>query len=180
MRARCTPSTRTLTVPSGSLSICRILATVPTSYRSSGAGSSFAADFCATSTTFLPSSIAASSALIDFGRPTKSGITICGNTTTSRNGSSGRISASGEAVAREFMVCPDCSNSYKIRCRTENSTRQQGNQSFIGYCRITCGIWGSGSLLDTRNLGLVRINQQRLGASRDDALVDNDFLDIQH
>jgi hypothetical protein len=33
--------------------------------------------------------MAASSALIDFGRPTNSGITICGKTTTSRNGSSG-------------------------------------------------------------------------------------------
>jgi hypothetical protein len=37
----------------------------------------------------LPESIATSSALIDFGRPTNSGITMCGNTTTSRNGSSG-------------------------------------------------------------------------------------------
>jgi hypothetical protein len=33
--------------------------------------------------------MAASSALIDLGRPTNSGITICGKTTTSRNGSSG-------------------------------------------------------------------------------------------
>jgi hypothetical protein len=31
MRARCTPSTRTFTVPSGSFSICRIVETVPTS-----------------------------------------------------------------------------------------------------------------------------------------------------
>jgi hypothetical protein len=33
--------------------------------------------------------MAASRALIDFGRPTNNGITICGKTTTSRNGSSG-------------------------------------------------------------------------------------------
>jgi hypothetical protein len=31
MRARCTPSTSTFTVPSGSFSICRIVETVPTS-----------------------------------------------------------------------------------------------------------------------------------------------------
>ena len=34
-------------------------------------------------------SIAVSIALMDFGRPTNSGITMCGNTTTSRSGSSG-------------------------------------------------------------------------------------------
>ena len=37
----------------------------------------------------MPASIAISIALIDFGRPTKSGMTMCGNTTTSRSGSSG-------------------------------------------------------------------------------------------
>ena len=34
----------------------------------------------------LPASIAVSIALIDFGRPTNSGITMCGKTTTSRSG----------------------------------------------------------------------------------------------
>jgi hypothetical protein len=62
---------------------------LPISYRSSGAGSSLAADFWATSTMLFPDSIAASSALIDFGRPTKSGMTMCGKTTTSRSGRSG-------------------------------------------------------------------------------------------
>src|SRR5437762_4889365 len=37
----------------------------------------------------FPASIATSSALIDLGRPTNSGITMWGNTTTSRNGSNG-------------------------------------------------------------------------------------------
>src|SRR5438445_11961351 len=37
----------------------------------------------------FPASIATSSALIDLGRPTNNGITIWGNTTTSRNGSNG-------------------------------------------------------------------------------------------
>jgi hypothetical protein len=37
----------------------------------------------------LPCSIAASNALIDFGRPTNSGITMWGKTTTSRKGNNG-------------------------------------------------------------------------------------------
>ena len=87
--ARCTPSTNTLTVPSGNLSICKILATQPMAYMSSADGSSLAADFCATNNMLLPVSIAVSKALIDFGRPTNNGITMCGKTTTSRSGSSG-------------------------------------------------------------------------------------------
>src|SRR5215467_3803261 len=89
MRARCPPSTSTFTVPSGSFSICRMFEMQPILYRSSAPGSSLAADFCATSRMLLPASMAISIALIDFGRPTKSGITMCGNTTTSRSGSSG-------------------------------------------------------------------------------------------
>src|SRR3954464_3060612 len=61
-------------------------------------GSSFAAAFCAASMMLLPCSMAASSALMDFGRPTNSGITICGNTTTSRNGNSGSWVCSVEIV----------------------------------------------------------------------------------
>src|SRR5206468_11326298 len=58
---------------------------------SAAEGSSLAAAFWAASMMLLPCSIAASSALIDLGRPTNSGITICGNTTTSRSGSSGSV-----------------------------------------------------------------------------------------
>ena len=43
--ARCTPSTNTFTVPSGSLSICRMVATHPISNMSSVEGSSLAAAF---------------------------------------------------------------------------------------------------------------------------------------
>src|SRR5437660_658421 len=89
IRARWLPSTSTFTVPSGSLSICRMFEMQPILYRSSAVGSSLAADFCATSRMLLPASMAISMALIDFGRPTKSGMTMCGNTTTSRSGSSG-------------------------------------------------------------------------------------------
>ncbi len=63
--------------------------TQPIEYMSPGPGSSLAADFCATSRIDFPASIAVSIALIDFGRPTNSGITMWGNTTTSRSGSSG-------------------------------------------------------------------------------------------
>ena len=66
-------------------------------------GSSLAADFCATSRMCLPESIATSSALIDFGRPTNSGITMCGNTTTSRSGSSGSDVTSGEGARSVAM-----------------------------------------------------------------------------
>src|SRR5437879_12159891 len=72
--------------------------TQPIAYMSCGPGSSLAADFCATSRIDLPASIAASSALMDFGRPTNSGITMCGNTTTSRNGKSGSTRESAENV----------------------------------------------------------------------------------
>jgi hypothetical protein len=89
--ARCTPSTSTFTVPSGSLSICRMLETQPMSNMSSALGSSLPAAFWATSMICRPASIAASSALMDLGRPTNSGMTMCGNTTTSRSGSSGSV-----------------------------------------------------------------------------------------
>jgi hypothetical protein len=54
-------------------------------------GSSLPAAFWATSMIWRPASIAASKALMDLGRPTNSGITMCGNTTTSRSGSSGSV-----------------------------------------------------------------------------------------
>src|SRR5579875_4025175 len=54
---------------------------------SSSCGSSHSGSFCATSTTSRSSrKSACSSAEIDFARETKSGVTIWGNTTTSRRG----------------------------------------------------------------------------------------------
>ena len=103
--ARWMPSTSTFTVPSGSLSICRMLETQPTSNMSSGLGSSLPAAFCATNMIWRPASIATSSALIDFGRPTKSGITMCGKTTTSRSGSNGSVICSAGRTG-----CPDIGN----------------------------------------------------------------------
>ena len=69
-------------------------------YMSSAFGSSSSACFCATSMMRLSASIAASSALIDFWRPTNSGITMCGNTTTSRSGSSGTFCDAGGGGSR--------------------------------------------------------------------------------
>src|SRR5690606_26732974 len=95
--ARSTPSTSTLMVPSGSLSSCSTVARVPTPYRSAAPGSSTSADFCATSAMRRSPSIASSSARMDFSRPTNSGMTMCGNTTTSRSGSTGRVAISGRS-----------------------------------------------------------------------------------
>ena len=90
--ARLSPSTRTLTVPSGNLSSWRIVATVPIACMVSIVGSSSDASVWATSMMRLSDSIASSRALIDFSRPTNRGITIAGNTTTSRNGNNGSVS----------------------------------------------------------------------------------------
>ena len=100
--ARCCPSTSTFTVPSGSLSICRMVETHPTSNMSATEGSSLAAAFWATSMMRRSASMAISRALMLLGRPTKSGITMWGNTTTSRKGNSGR----SRGVAGRG-VCPD-------------------------------------------------------------------------
>src|SRR5260221_7695071 len=105
MRARWLPSTSTCTVPSGSFSIWSMFEMQPILYRSSAAGSSFAADFCATNRMLLPASIAISIALIDFGRPTKSGITMCGNTTTSRDGSRGYSFGAYTISAAMGLLC---------------------------------------------------------------------------
>ena len=73
MSTRWPPSTRTLTVPSGSFSSCRILARVPTSYMSPISGSSTSARLCATSRICWFCWVAWSSALIDFSRPHEQG-----------------------------------------------------------------------------------------------------------
>ena len=74
--ARCWPSTSTLTVPSGSLSICKMVATEPTSNMSPTVGSSLAAAFCATNMMRRSAAMALSKALMLLGRPTNSGITM--------------------------------------------------------------------------------------------------------
>ncbi len=167
-RARCTPSTSTLTVPSGSLSICRMLARQPISYMSSGTGSSLAADFCATSRMFLPASMAVSSALIDLGRPTNSGITMCGNTTTSRKGNSGRDWVStGEAGRPDIIV------SFGYESRPPHGG---GGPVFKAALPPVKSLRGNS--VGTRHLGLVGVDHQRLGAAFDRALVDHDLAHV--
>ncbi len=75
-KARCWPSTRTFTVPSGNFSICKMVDTQPTSNMSSTLGSSLAAVFWATSMMRRSAAMADSSALMLLGRPTNSGITM--------------------------------------------------------------------------------------------------------
>ena len=86
---RLEPSTKTLSVPSGSLRSCKIVARVPIWWTSSSAGLSSAGSFWVTNTTCLSVLIPFSSANIDFSRPTNNGTAICGYTTTSRKGSKG-------------------------------------------------------------------------------------------
>ena len=85
------PSTRTLIVPSGNFNNCRIVAKVPTLWRSSLFGSSIDSSFCVTKKIFLSASIACVIALTEDFLPINKGITVCGNTTTSRSGNKGTV-----------------------------------------------------------------------------------------
>ena len=62
------------------------------------------ADFCASNRMRLSDSMACSSARMDLSRPTNSGITMCGNTTTSRSGSTGRTRRSWPAWECSVVV----------------------------------------------------------------------------
>src|SRR5262252_1344992 len=100
---------------------------------SSALGSSLAAFFWATSMMLLPPSIAASNALMDFGRPTKSGITMCGNTTTSRSGSSGNtVRTDGNRFVDMRVPFPGCRTVAGARPRTQGpaAQRRDCNQKF--------------------------------------------------
>ena len=70
------PSTKTLTVPSGSLSICNILPSVPTLKRSFCKGSSIDGFFWVTKTICLFCSITNSKAFMDLILPTNKGAII--------------------------------------------------------------------------------------------------------
>src|SRR5256885_2782801 len=165
MRARWLPSTSTFTVPSGSLSICRMFEMQPILYRSSAVGSSLAADFCATSKMLLPASMAISIALIDFGRPTKGGMTMCGNTTTSRSGSSGYW-LGAEAISFD-------------RCFPEKKDqRVHGGGAPPFKPRPVRG--GSRSSGRTRHLRRFGVDEEGLALADDGVLVHHDFADVLH
>src|SRR2546425_10061630 len=99
---------------------------------SSAEGSSLAAFFCATSMMLLPASMAASSALIDFGLPTNKGMTMCGNTTTSRNGRSGSTVGSNGNKAVDIWAI------LTAQCRANgDNPRQFKKESAGAYGRST-------------------------------------------
>ena len=83
------PSTKTLTVPSGSFKSCRILLRQPYWYKSLLSGSSTSEFFWVTKTIDLSDFITSCSALIDFSLPTNKGTTIDGKITISLNGRTG-------------------------------------------------------------------------------------------
>src|SRR6476620_2953182 len=94
---------------------------------SSADGSSLAAAFWAASMMLLPCSMAASSALMDFGRPTNSGITICGNTTTSRRGSRGSVICSVNLeVVMAYLI-----ESVLTMCDHTLETQDRPNKNFL-------------------------------------------------
>src|SRR5713226_294859 len=167
MRARWLPSTSTFTVPSGSLSICRMLEMQPILYRSSATGSSLAADFCATSRMLLPASIAISIALIDFGRPTKSGMTMCGKTTTSRSGSSGYWLGAAGAISLA-MAFPEA----------EGSAATLGRRAPVQAApRLEDGSRRSSRARHLRRLG---VDEERLALADDGVLVHHDLAHVLH
>ena len=112
--------------------VSSILQMQPTSNMSSGLGSSLPAAFCATSMIWRPASMATSSALIDFGRPTNSGITMWGNTTTSRNGSSGSVIFSAGNTG-----CPDMARPHFLRPMSGPSVGLQEHRAQFLRGRIT-------------------------------------------
>src|SRR3989442_1211231 len=164
---------------SGSFSICRMLETQPVEFMAPGPGSSLAADFWATSNMLFPASIAVSIALMDFGRPTNSGITMWGNTTTSRSGSSGYWTMSADGTGSDMLVrSPDLLES-PLKCGfpPENQWSKRTRTKRVPQCRKgykTCS-WLPGSASD---FVLVRVNQERLAVGADHRLVDHHLADI--
>src|SRR6266446_5848050 len=139
----------------------------PILYKSSATGSSLAADFCATSRMLLPASIAISIALIDFGRPTKSGMTMCGNTTTSRSGSSGYWLGAAGAVSLA-MAFPG----------------GRGISSYVGAARpaSSCAAARGRSRRSSRARHLRRlgVDEERLALADDGVLVHYDLAHVLH
>src|SRR5664280_1922509 len=99
MRTRCSPSTSALTLPSGSLNSWSTLTRVPTAMMSATSGSSWEGSRWALKMSGECSLKARSMASMLLARPTKIGATMCGNTTSSRVGSSGKAAASAVSPA---------------------------------------------------------------------------------
>src|SRR5437867_2560416 len=91
-RPRSRPSTSTFTLPSGRFRCWTMLQMVPRVWISSGPGASRLASCWAERKIRLPLMSACSRALMELARPITKGIIMCGNTTTSRSGTMGRVS----------------------------------------------------------------------------------------
>src|SRR5438132_6465371 len=137
----------------------------PILYRSSAVGSSLAADFCATSRMLLPASMAISIALIDFGRPTKSGMTMCGNTTTSRSGSSGYWFGA-DAISFDMAFPEKRINGYIGAVRPRSSRAPAGDDSRRSS--------------RARHLRRFGVDEEGLALADDRVLVHHDFAHILH
>src|SRR5580765_1603516 len=165
MRARWLPSTSTFTVPSGSFSIWRMFDMQPILYRSSAPGSSLAADFWATSRMLLPASMAISIALIDLGRPTKRGMTMCGNTTTSRSGSSGYWLGAETVSSAMGFLCRGVSSYIGAGCPASSRTPFED---------------GGGRSSGARHLGRLGVDEKRLALAYDGVLIHHHLADVLH
>src|SRR3989441_6440248 len=110
----------------------------------------------------LPASIATSSALIDFGRPTNSGMTMCGNTTTSRSGSSGYWFGAVGAISLA-MAFPEGEGS----TATLGATRPRSScPAARGQSRRSSG---------ARHLRRLGVDEERLALADDGVLVHDDL-----
>src|SRR5271165_5336829 len=88
----------------------------------------------------LSAFMARSSATIDFSRPTNSGITICGYTTTSRSGSTGIPFSGSSAGAGESGVCSSLTDIAFVLGTVETTRWQEhevGHRAFQGESAAT-------------------------------------------
>src|SRR6266571_441125 len=118
-RPRSRPSTSTFTLPPGSLRLWTMLQMVPRVWISSGPGLSRVASCWAERKMRLPFTSAYSRALMELGRPITNGIIMCGNTTTSRSGTIGRVSITS-VLSFSFPNIPQAHRS-RHQCDTTRS-----------------------------------------------------------
>src|SRR6266542_1668595 len=118
----------TLMWPLGSFSDWATVATTPMAWMSSGRGSSSWGSFWAERKSRLPGvARAASRAWIDESRPTTKGAIMCGNTTMSRSGTSGRTSPVRVVISfdlMELLVLP-----WPRRRRTARGAASKGGEA---------------------------------------------------
>src|SRR5438309_11467694 len=112
----------------------------------------------------LPASMAISIALIDFGRPTNSGMTMCGNTTTSRSGSSAYWL--GADTVSSAMAFPG-----------KRSTATLGRSAPVQAAPVSGDSRRSSRARHLRRFG---IDEKGLALADDSVLVHHDFAHVLH